>query len=240
MMVGSKTSAPNSVRFRGLIAAVFLLFAASPYTARELSREKIDSFKQAVVIITTYDDNGRPLLQGSGFFITPDRIVTNLHVINHASEIRIRTFAGKTFTVQTIVATDASSDLALLQMEDSCSNPTTLQVQDKLPTEGESIVLLSNPQGSHWKVVPGRVGRSWQFENIGRRLQITADILPGSSGGPVLNQQGQIVGIAVMRMASADDLNFAVPAENLRILQTSASVTGNLTAARVSPHGQQQ
>lgn len=240
MMVSSRTSAPNSVRFRGLIAAVFVLFVASSNIARELSREKIASFKQAVVIVTTYDDDGRPLLQGSGFFITPDRIVTNLHVINHASEIRIRTFAGKTFTVQTIVATDASSDLALLQMEASCSNTTTLQVQDKSPTEGESIILLSNPQGSHWKVIPGRVGRSWQFENIGRRLQITADILPGSSGGPVLNQQGQIVGIAVMRMASADDLNFAVPAENLRILQASTSLTRNLTAARANQHGQQQ
>lgn len=184
MMVSSRISAPNPLRFTALMAAVFVLFAASPNTARELSREKIDSFRQAVVIVTTYDEQGKPLLQGSGFFITPDRIVTNLHVISHASEIRIKTFAGKIFTVQTIVATDASSDLALLQMEASCSNLTTLPVEDKSPTEGESIILLSNPQGSHWKVIPGRVGRIWQFESIGRRLQITAEIFPGSSGAP--------------------------------------------------------
>ena len=239
-MVGSRISAPNPSRSTVLIAAVFVLFAASPNPARELSRKKIDSFKQAVVIVTTYDDHGKPLLQGSGFFITPDRIVTNLHVISHAREIRITTFAGKTFTVQTIVATDAGSDLALLQMEASCSNATPLPVEDESPPEGESIILLSNPQGSRWKVIPGRVGRTWQFENIGRRIQISADVFPGSSGGPVLNQQGQVVGIAVMRMASADDLNFAVPAESLKTLQASASTARNLTAASANQHGQQQ
>ena len=223
----------------GLMAAVFVFFAASLITAREPSKEKIASFKRAVVIVTTYDDQGKPLLQGSGFFVTPDCIVTNLHVISHASEIRIETFTGKTFTVQTIVATDAGSDLALLQMEAPCPNATTLQVEDESPTEGESIILLSNPQGSHWKVTHGRVGRIWQFEGIGRRMQITAGIFPGSSGGPVLNEQGQVVGIAVMRLGSADNLNFAVPAESLKTLQASASVANRVAAIANQP-GQQQ
>ncbi len=115
-----------------------------------------------------------------------------------------------------------------------------LQVESATPAEGESIILLSNPQGSHWKVSHGRVGRLWLFDSIGSRLQITADIFPGSSGGPVLNQQGQVVGIAVMRMDSADDLNFAVPAGNLRTLQASASVAGNRDKAIASQPSQLQ
>ena len=221
------------------MAAVFVFFAASLVIAHEPSREKIESLKRAVVIVTTYDDRGCPLLQGSGFFITPDRIVTNLHVISHASEIRIKTFAGKTFTIKTVIATDGSADLALMQMDAPCPNATTLQVEDESPLEGESIILLSNPQGSHWKVTPGRVGRVWQFENIGRRMQITAGVFPGSSGGPVLNRQGNVVGIAVMRMDSADNLNFAVPAESLRTLQVSASVAGDRATATRQP-GQRQ
>lgn len=242
MRVRSRISASTNHPVRlitGLMAVVFVFFAASLITAHEPSDEKIASLKRAVVIITTYDDRGCPLLQGSGFFITPDRIVTNLHVIRNASEIRIQTFAGKTFTVQTIIATDAGSDLALLQMEAPCPNATTLHVDDESPTEGESIILLSNPQGSHWRITHGRVGRIWQFEGIGRRMQITAGIFPGSSGGPVLNQQGQVVGIAVMRMGSADNLNFAVPAESLKTLQASASVASR-AAAIANPRGQQQ
>ena len=223
----------------GLMAVVFVLLAASLITAHEPSKKKIAPLKRAVVIVTTYDDHGKPLLQGSGFFIMPDCIVTNLHVIRNAAEIRIETFAGKTFTVQTIIDTDASSDLALLRIDGPRAD-AVLQVASGTPIEGEPIILVSNPQGSHWKVTHGRVGRTWQFESSGKRMQITADIFPGSSGSPVLNHQGQVVGIAVMHMRSPDDLNFAVPAERLRILQASAGITGNRVAASANQHGQQQ
>ena len=223
----------------GLMAAVLVFFAVSHVRAHELNNKRIASLKRAVVIVTTYDNHGCPLLQGSGFFIAPDRIVTNLHVISHANEIHIETFARKIFSVQTIIATDVGSDLALLQVKGLRTNDV-LQVESATPAEGESIILLSNPQGSHWKVSHGRVGRLWLFDSIGSRLQITADIFPGSSGGPVLNQQGQVVGIAVMRMDSADDLNFAVPAGNLRTLQASASVAGNRDKAIASKPSQLQ
>ncbi len=242
MSVRSSVSVSNYHPVRpvtGLVAIVLVFFAASLITAREPSKEKIASLKRAVVIVTTYDDHGKPLLQGSGFFITPDHIVTNLHVISHASEIRVETFAGKTFTVQTIIATDAGSDLALLQV--NCPRTdAVLQIESATPTEGESIIVLSNPQGSRWKVTHGRVGRIWQFESFGRRMQVTAGIFPGSSGGPVLNQRGQVIGIAVMHMDGADDLNFAVPAENLKRLQASASIAGNHGAARANQPGQRQ
>jgi len=208
------------------MAIAFVLFASSLSGAGELSKEKIASFKSAVVIVTTYDDHGKPLLQGSGFFITRDRIVTNFHVINHATEIRIKTFLGKTFTVQSVVAKDESSDLALLQVDPTYAN-ATLPVAVESPTEGESIIVFGNPRDSQWKVTHGRVSRVWQFESIGKRIQITADIFPGSSGGPVLNQQGQVIGIAVMRVGSAEGLNFAVPAESLKNLQASASIASN-------------
>jgi hypothetical protein len=236
--IGASTYDPVRL-ITGLAAAICLFFAASPLAAHELGDKKIASLKRAVVIVTTYDNRGCPLLQGSGFFIAPDRIVTNLHVIGNAHEIRIETFAGQTFTVQTIIATDAGSDLALLQVKGLLTNDV-LQVESATPAEGESIILLSNPRGSHWKVSHGRVGRVWLFENIGNRLQITAGIFPGSSGGPVLNQEGQVVGIAVMRIDSADDLNFAVPAANLKTLQVSAGIARNRDAAIASQASQQQ
>ncbi|HEY2973283.1 MAG TPA: serine protease [Pyrinomonadaceae bacterium] len=231
--ISGSTYHPVGLR-TGLVAAVFVFFAASLVTAHDQFTEKMASLKRAVVIVTTYDAHGRPSLQGSGFFIASDRIVTNLHVVNHASEIRIKTFAGNTFTVHTVIAADGNSDLVLLKMDAPCPDAITLQVNGS-PTEGESIILLSNPQGSHWKVTRGRVGRIWQFEKIGSRMQITAGVFPGSSGGPVLNQQGQVIGIAVMRIGSADELNFAVPAESLIILQATASLAGDRAMASHQP-----
>src|SRR6266498_3036722 len=124
----------------GLVVALFFCFAASHIVAHELSDKKIASLKRAVVIVTTYDERGCPLLQGSGFFIAPDRIVTNLHVIDSANEIRIKTFARKIFTVQTIIATDVGSDLALLQVKGLRTNDV-LQVKSATPAEGDSIIL---------------------------------------------------------------------------------------------------
>jgi S1-C subfamily serine protease len=203
---------------------ISFLFIFSPLAiAQEPSRETTADLKRAVVIVTTYDKQGKPLLQGSGFFVSPDRIVTNLHVVRNAGSIRIKTFEGRAITVQTVVATDASADLALLQTE-RCPDAKTLLVEDATPVEGEAITVISSPQGSHWKVTHGRVGTMWQFEGAGARIQITASIFPGSSGGPVLNQQGRVIGIAAMHTGVADDLNFAVPAESLKALQLPASV----------------
>lgn len=217
-------------RLRALISSLASLaillaaasFAVSSTSAHESSQNQIAQLKRAVVIITTYDDLGKPLLQGSGFFIDPEQVVTNLHVIKGASQIRIETFAGTTTTVQSVVATNESTDLALLRIAQPCPNSAILQLVSAAPVEGESIILVSNPQGSRWKVTRGSVGMLWEFGGIGTRLQITAAIRPGSSGGPVVNERGQVIGIASMHPDSADDLNFAVPVESLKDLQAQA------------------
>lgn len=204
---------------------LMLLCAGAPLaTAQHPSKATLARLKRAVVIVTTYDDQGSPLLQGSGFFITPERVVTSLHVIGQASRIRLETFAGRTIAVAGVVATDVDSDLALLQLYAPHQATVPLKLELKAPVEGESIAVLSNPRGSYWKTTRGRVGPMWILAGTGPRLQITASLLPGSSGGPVLNRQGRVIGIAAMHLRSTDHLNFAVPVENLKALQASASV----------------
>lgn len=206
--------------------ACFFLFALAPLVTAQSaltkdSTQKIDLLKRAVVVVTTFDREGNPLLQGSGFFIARDRIVTNLHVIRDAGLIRIETFDGQTSTVPNVVAVNEREDLALLQTEAPNAEVATLQLADSAPVEGEAIVVISNPRGSQWKLTSGQVGPVWEFKGTGHRIQITASILPGSSGGPVVNKEGHVVGIAVMHLPSIDDLNFAVPAESLKALQAS-------------------
>jgi len=113
--------------------------------------------------------------------------------------------------VQAVLATSEETDLALLRIKQPCPNSAVLQMVTVPPAEGESVMLVSNPQGSRWKVTRGNVGMLWEFAGISTRLQITAAIRPGSSGGPVVNERGQVIGIAALHANSADDLNFAFP-----------------------------
>jgi serine protease Do len=210
------------------MVVVFLFAFASLVAAQtafpENSAEKITLLKRAVVIVTTVDRQGKSLLQGSGFFIAADRIVTNMHVIKDAGLISIETFDGNTSTVHNVVAVNEREDLALLQMEAPEANATILQLADSAPVEGEAILVMSSPRGCQWKLTQGQVGPIWEFKGTGNRIQITASILPGSSGGPVVNKEGHVVGIAAMHIESADDLNFAVPAERLKALLASTRI----------------
>lgn len=186
--------------------------------------------------MTTYDDRGKPLLQGSGFFIDSGEVATNFHVIKNASQIRIETFNRTISTVKTILATDEKSDLALMQVDSPSPQLTILAMKTTAPAEGEAIMVISNPQGSHWKVTRGSIGLLWEFQGLGERLQITAAISPGSSGGPVLNARGEVIGIAAMYFNSVEDLNFAVPVARLQALQLKAlHVQAREAGARVEP-----
>jgi S1-C subfamily serine protease len=211
-----------------LTVLLFLFALATPIAVQckipEPSPGKIGLLKRAVVIVTTLDREGKPLLQGSGFFTAADRIVTNLHVIKGAGVIRIQSFDGKTTTVRKVVAVDELDDLALLQLEARHVDAAVLQLADSVPIEGEAIVVMSNPPDSQWKLTQGRVGPIWQFKGTGKRIQITASIFPGSSGGPVVNNEGDVVGIAVMHFEGDDELNFAVPARSLKALQASIKI----------------
>ena len=204
-----------------LVTAGFLLFA-SLASAQQSSAAQITRLKNAVVIVTTYDNNGRALLQGSGFFIDSDQIATNFHVVKNASQVRVETFNGLISPVTTILATDEKSDLAVMRLAVPVPESTILSLKTAPPTEGDSITVISNPQGSHWQVTSGSTGLLWEFKGLGERLQITAGISPGSSGAPVIDAEGKVVGIASMYFNSIESLSFAVPVARLQALQLKA------------------
>jgi serine protease Do len=196
-----------------------LLMFATVASAQTPPQELVSHVKRAVVVITTHNAKGTALQQGTGFFITPERLVTNLHLVRSATDIRIQTFNGSTASVKSIVVTDEKSDLAILQLNSPCPGTTTLQVDELHAPEGEKVMVVSNPRGSLWKVTVGQVGATWNFEHQGTRMQITASLKPGSSGGPVVNLQGHVVGVAAMHVEGAEDLDFAIPAERLNALR---------------------
>ena len=216
---------------RQIFFAICLVFLAVQLTlGQDFLPELVKRIKPSAVAIETYDSKGATISRGSGFFIATDRVITNRHVIERASRVEIHLMDGKKFPVRGVLAIDGEGDLALLQVEVPRGLAFPLQIGRASPQEGESIVVIGNPYGLEGSVANGIVSAVREISGYGKIIQITAPISPGSSGSPVVNMAGQVVGVATLQAAEGQSLNFAVPAERitqLRVteLQTFSSLT---------------
>jgi tetratricopeptide (TPR) repeat protein len=200
---------------------LFTLFLVSCISAQDDLPELVKRIKPSSVAIETFDSKGNTLSRGSGFFIAPDRIVTNRHVIERSSRVEVHLIDGKKFIVKGVLAVDGEGDLALLQVDVPKAFAIPLPIVRAVPQEGESIVVVGNPFGLEGSVSNGIVSAVREISGYGKIIQITAPISPGSSGSPVVNMYGQVIGIASLQAAEGQSLNFAIPSE--RILQLKVS-----------------
>lgn len=202
---------------------IFLFFAflccAFSITAQELLPELVKRIKPSAVAIETFDTRGNTISRGSGFFVAGDKIITNRHVIEKSTRAEVHLMNGKKFPVKGVLAIDGEGDLALLQVEVPAGMAMPLPIIQRVPQEGESIVVIGNPYGLEGSVSNGIVSAVREISGYGKIIQITAPISPGSSGSPVVNMFGQVIGIATLQAAEGQSLNFAVPSERIAQLK---------------------
>ena len=205
----------------------FVCFACSvgQTAAQDFLPELVKRIKPSAVAIETFDSRGNTLARGSGFFIAADRVITNRHVIERAARSEIHLLDGKKFPVRGVLAVDGEGDLALLQVDVPRSLAVPLPIARAVPQEGESIVVVGNPFGLEGSVSNGIVSAVREISGYGKIIQITASISPGSSGSPVVNMNGQVIGVATLQAAEGQNLNFAVPAERIAQLKITALQT---------------
>ncbi|MGD9562259.1 MAG: tetratricopeptide repeat protein [Pyrinomonadaceae bacterium] len=204
-----------------LLSFLALAVTAIPAAAQDFLPELVKRIKPSSVAIETFDQRGNSVSRGSGFFVAPDRVITNRHVIERSSRVEIHLVDGKKFRAKGVLAIDGEGDLALLQVDLPPGLAVSLPISKSVPQEGESILVVGNPFGLEGSVSNGIVSAVREISGYGKIIQITAPISPGSSGSPVVNMYGQVIGVATLQAAEGQSLNFAVPAE--RILQLKVS-----------------
>lgn len=183
----------------------------------------------SVVLLVTQDDQGQPLALGSGFFVRPGIIATSFHVIEGAARAWAKHIGQKgKYEIQGDVGVDAEKDLALLKVESNTEPPLVLGNSDQA-TVGDTVFVVGNPRGLEGTLSEGIVSAVRTVAG-GKLLQITAPLSPGSSGGPVINAQGQVIGVAAAAMSGGQNLNFAIPTSYLRPLLGSNGSVRPLTA----------
>jgi tetratricopeptide (TPR) repeat protein len=197
--------------------ALFALFAAAPPESARASEteqlpELVRRVKPSVVSVITYGANGEVAVTGSGFFIRPGQVLTNLHVVEGAARAEVRTFEGKgkTYAVNGLAGVDAEGDLAVLSVEMPAERGRAADVTAAIPEEGERIFVIGNPLRLEGSVADGIVSAVREVPSLGRIIQITAPISHGNSGSPVFNMRGQVVGLVTIRVMNGQNINLAM------------------------------
>jgi len=205
-----------------LCVAVLLFVPFIRVESQDLLPDLVRRIKPSAVAIETFDSRGEKLSRGSGFFIAVDRVVTNRHVIDNAFRAEVHSYNGSVYPVRGVIAVDAEGDLALLRVEAPPNQVRPLLLDKTSPQEGESVVVIGNPFGLEGSVTNGIVSAVRDIPTFGRIIQITAPISPGSSGSPVVNMQGQVIGVATLQITGGQSVNFAIPSERISQLQSGA------------------
>ena len=161
---------------------------------------------ESVFLLEIHDEAGQQVATGSGFLVAEDQILTNAHVAD-AGAILVR--VGSLRVTCAVQRADRVNDLALCRIPAKSTAPI-LRLAAKDPSPGATIFALGSPRGFENTITQGlfTANRDVDGQRVG---QISAPISPGSSGGPILNTDGELIGVAVSRLTNSQNLNFAVP-----------------------------
>lgn len=200
-----------------VLVPMCLCFIASGYSSAQTPRDIAQTAFPSVVLLAMRGANGQLASVGSGFFVRSDVVATNLHVIEDARGGYARIVGQeKKYDIAGTVGIDTQQDLVLLKIVAVKAAPLRLGDTHEVAV-GDEVYVIGNPLGLEGTFSQGIVSGVRQIgsKNL---FQITAPISAGSSGGPVLNARGEVIGVAVATLRGGQNLNFAIPASHLAVL----------------------
>jgi tetratricopeptide (TPR) repeat protein len=202
-----------------ILVTLSLTMFNHPATADESLPELVKSVQHSVVTVIGYDQKGKIQQLGSGFFFGDDGgFVTNHHVLYGAVRGNIKTSDGKQYEIKAVYASNEDADIVLARADVPRESAKGLVLNPAPPAVGERVLVIGSPLGLEQTVSDGIVSAIREAPRFGKVFQLTAPISPGSSGSPVLNMKGEVIGMATLQVKIGQNLNFAVPSEQILAL----------------------
>jgi serine protease Do len=174
------------------------------------TQQIIELYRPAIIQIATQTSTG------TGFYVKEfDLIVTNEHVVGKNAEV---TIAGRLFDkrLARVWYTDRLHDLAFLQPPPDVQLPEVKLGKYEDTKDGEVVVAIGHPYGLNYTATQGVISKVDRIRDGIKYIQIDAAINPGNSGGPLVNKEGQIIGINSFIIRGGDNLGFALPVSYIR------------------------
>jgi TPR repeat protein len=218
-----------SILMLSLLATSQCIFAGS------LDTESIfKNSSPSILLVTVKDKKGNEFI-GTGFVIDKTGIlVTNYHVIEGAKYAVAKAQSGKQYHINKILAKDEYHDIAILAFETDGIESLKLGNSDEVKT-GMDIAVIGNPVGLENTISEGLISGVRKSGRKGSILQISAPISKGSSGSPIFDKNGEVVGMASCLLKNGQALNFAIPSNDIKkLFNTIALDQPSLNKARES------
>ncbi len=170
----------------------------------------IEQYQQAIIQIATQEG------KGTGFYVKEyDLIVTNDHVVSGQGEV---TIAGKSFEkiLTRVWYTDRKHDLAFLQAPPLAGLAEVKLGRYENLKDGDEVLAIGHPYGLNYSATQGVISKVDRIRDGLKFIQIDAAINPGNSGGPLVNFQGEVIGVNSFIIRGGDNLGFALPVSYLQ------------------------
>lgn len=197
----------------------------------------------SIVYIELYNQYNEPVSSGSGVIISKDgRVATNLHVVSDFSlgqYVKIILSNGEEYETDKIIGYNEEEDLAVLKIDAPKNLPAAeLGDSSKIAT-GDKVYALGSPLGVQNTLSEGIISnRSTKVDNV-KRIQTSAPVSHGSSGGALVNQNGKVIGVVVAYLTEGQNMNLAIPVNTLKAVKTNSGMNLlELNKIIVSPHGE--
>jgi serine protease Do len=181
----------------------------------------------SVVVINVFNREGKWRGGGTGFFIKEEGLlVTNRHVIDGRARAVAKLSNGEFLPVRGLLSEDSIGDLVILILEGKGLSFPTLSLTDREVESGQPIVVIGNPLGHEGMVSEGIVWEVRNMPDFGKIILHTAAISEGSSGSPVLNMGGEVIGVVVGHsIVEGQDRNSAISVDRVKGLLSNTQAT---------------
>jgi serine protease Do len=209
-----------------IFSTTIILMQTSPLFAD--ATKVFNNNQKAVVKIIAYGKKG--IGEGTGFVLRKDGLIaTNYHVIKGAKIIKLQT-NNKVLRVKKIIYFDKGADFALLQVKANNLHPVEIGDSKKCSL-GDRVFVIGNPCGMDNSISDGIISGLRRFSGTGEVLQITAPVSPGSSGSPVFNKDGKVIGVVRGSLNNlnrdAQMINIAIPINEISDVLSYLNASGN-------------
>jgi S1-C subfamily serine protease len=171
--------------------------------------------------------------RGSGFFVRPDTVITNAHVIEGQTSVQLQAGASK-YTAR-VVTTSPAIDLAVLKVDNANPGQATLRLGSAQSARvGQEVIAIGSALGVLSNTVTRGIVSAIRQAGDVTLIQTDAAINPGNSGGPLIDGRGDVIGINTMKaLARAESIGFAVAIDHATELLNGHTVTGTTSSPAV-------